>query len=77
MHDYIVMDGSSNFSEKAICGKDEYKWKSLHDKGLDTLCRSAPLPEYGNDRFIIGHTKLWACLLHTLCPTLHSIEFIP
>lgn len=73
---YIVMDGSPNFSEKANCSKDEYKCKSLHDKGLETLHRSVPLPEHGNKKFITGHTGLRTWLLHALCTTLHSVEYI-
>lgn len=65
MCDYIVMDDSPNFSEKANCVKDEYKWKSLHDEGLDTLCRSVPLSEYGNGSSL--DILSYGCAHCTLC----------
>lgn len=75
MFAYIDMDGCPNFSEKANCSEDEYECKSLHDKGLEPLYRSIPLPEHRNKRFITRHTlRTW--LLHAFCTTLHSIQYI-
>ena len=73
---YIIMDGSPNFIEKANCSKEEYKYKSLHDKSMEMLYRSIPLSEHGKKRFITGPTRLRTRLQHALCTALHSIKYI-